>query len=98
MEDDDDTNKFEECVPVLSEKIKWLKRHDFSDETQFKIDNFAENLVPDRAKKVLYVFNVLSQYSHVSVHIIMIIYLIYNHFSNSVRTQPARAKRRFKIS
>ena len=45
----DDTNKFEECVPVLSEK---LKRHDFSDETQFKIDNFAENLVPDRAKKV----------------------------------------------
>ena len=28
------------------------KRHDFWDETQFKIDNFAENLVPDRAKKV----------------------------------------------
>ena len=34
-------------------KIKWLKkRHDISDETQFKIDNFAENLVPDRAKEV----------------------------------------------
>ena len=48
----DDTNKFEECVSVLSEKIKWLKRHDFSDETQFKIDNFDEHLVPDRAKKV----------------------------------------------
>ena len=48
----DDTNKFEECVSVLSEKIKWLKRHDFSDETQFKIDNVAKNLVPDRAKKV----------------------------------------------
>ena len=27
------------------------KRHDFSDETQFKIDNVAENLVPDRAKE-----------------------------------------------
>ena len=54
MEDDgcDDTNKFEECVSVYSEKIKWLKRHDFSDETQFKIDNFDENLVYDRAKKV----------------------------------------------
>ena len=48
----DDTNKYEECVPVLSENIKCIKRHDFSDETQFKIDNFAENLVPDRAKKV----------------------------------------------
>ena len=25
----DDTNKFEECVSVLSEKNKWLKRHGF---------------------------------------------------------------------
>ena len=48
----DDTNKFEECMSVLSEDIKWLKHHDFSDEMQFKIDNFAENLVPGRAKKV----------------------------------------------
>ena len=48
----DDTNKFDECVSVLSGKIKWLKCHDFSDEMQFKIDHFAENLVPDRAKKV----------------------------------------------
>ena len=65
---EDDTNKFEECVSVLSKKIKWLKRHDFSDETLFKIDNVDENLVPDRAKKVgkkiltlksvLYVFNI----------------------------------------
>ena len=47
----DDANKFEESVSVLSEKIKWVKRHDFSDETQFKTDNFAENVVPDRAKK-----------------------------------------------
>ena len=47
----DDTNKFEECVSVLSEKIKWLKRHGFSDETQFKIDNFAENLVPAGQRK-----------------------------------------------
>ena len=48
----DDTNKFEECVLFLSEKIKWQKRQEFSDETQFKIDNFAENLVPDWTKKV----------------------------------------------
>ena len=48
----DDTNKFEECVSVLSEKIKWLKRRHFSDETQFQIDNCAEYLVPDRSKKV----------------------------------------------
>ena len=47
----DDTNKFEECVSGLSEKIKWLKRHGFSDETQFKIDNFAENLVPAGQRK-----------------------------------------------
>ena len=45
------TNKFEECVSVLSEQIKWLKRHDFSDETQFNIDNFAENLVPAGQRK-----------------------------------------------
>ena len=48
----DDTNKCEECVSVLSERIKWRKRHDFSNETQFKIDNTAENLAPDKAKKV----------------------------------------------
>ena len=47
----DDTNKFEECVSVLSEQIKWLKRHVFSDETQFKIDNFAGNLVPAGQRK-----------------------------------------------
>ena len=47
----DDTNKFEEYVSVLSEKIKWLKRHGFSDEIQFKIDNFAENLVPAGQRK-----------------------------------------------
>ena len=41
-----DTNKFEECASVLSEKFKWLKRHGFSAETQFNIDNFAENLMP----------------------------------------------------
>ena len=48
----DATNKFEECLSVLSEKMKWLKYHDYSGETQFKIDNVAENLVPGRAKKV----------------------------------------------
>ena len=48
----DDTNKFEECVSVLSEKMKWLIHHDYSGEMQFKIDNVTENLVPDRARKV----------------------------------------------
>ena len=53
----DDTNKFEECVSVLSEKIKWLQRHDFSDETQFKIDNFAENLVPAGQRKWVKIYS-----------------------------------------
>ena len=55
----DDANKFEECVSVLSEKIKWLKRHDFSDEKQFKVDNVAENLVPDRVKNTHFKVSVI---------------------------------------
>ena len=63
-----DSNKFKECVSVLSEKIKWLKRHDFSDETQFKIDNFAENLVPAGQRK--WVKN-----THFTVSVIFLIFL-----------------------